>query len=102
MLNLSTWKWETRSSFPSEISDAPTIYVGTRFFLFGGYNGSTRLSRIAAYDPTNDEWTSEGHLLTPRSSSGVITVDNSFIIVGGYMSGQQSSEKKRDTIECIG
>ena len=62
--------------------------------MFGGWNGSTRLSRIAAYDPSQDEWTSEGDLLTPRRNAGVISVaENSFIIIGGYQIGQRSSEK---------
>ena len=64
------------------------------------------MSRIAAYDPTSDEWSSEGQLLTPRAYSGVIPVDDSsFIIMGGYMNinDQWSSEKceyNNEQLEC--
>ena len=74
--------------------------------VIGGSNESTRLSRIAAYDPSTDEWTNKVDLLTPRDSAGVIPVtDSSFIIMGGYMNSdyQQSSEKceySRDQLEC--
>ena len=66
--------------------------------MFGGALGSsyTPTTRIAAYTPSTDQWTTEGNLLTPRSSPGIITVDNdSFLIIGGYMEAnyQVFSEK---------
>ena len=108
LLDLTTWTWETKSSYPfeSQISGAPSLYVNQRFMLFGGQTGHTFLSRIAAYDPRKDEWTTEGHLLSPRALHGVINVaDNSFIIMGGYndFNDQQSSEKCQyngDQLEC--
>ena len=72
--------------FESQIAHAPTLYFNQRFMLVGGSDGSTYYSRIAAYDPSNDKWSSEGQLLTPRDSPGVIPVaDSSLIIIGGYM-----------------
>ena len=74
--------------------------------VIGGRNGSTYLSRIAAYDPSTDQWTNEGKLLTPRSNAGVIPVtDSSFIIMGGYSnSGDQIRSEKceynGDQLEC--
>ena len=72
--------------------------------VFGG-NGSTLFSRIVAYNPSTDEWTTEGNLLTPRERPGVITVGDEFLIIGGDMnsSDEQSSEKCKyhsDLMEC--
>ena len=41
----------------------------------GGSDGSGHLSDILRYEPESDEWTSTGHLATPRSVHGVSTVD---------------------------
>ena len=89
LLDLATWTWETRMAYPfaSTIWDAPIIHTKQTFFLFGGDDQSTRgwSSRIAAYDPSTDEWTSEGNLLTPRHNAGIIAVADSFLIVGGFI-----------------
>ena len=76
--------------------------------LFGGFESgsfSSVLSRIAAYNPHTDKWTSKGDLRTPRARAGVITVDDEFIIIGGVIySGQRSSEKCRyngEQLECV-
>ena len=107
MLDLSTFTWETKSPYPfeSEIHQASIIYMHQSFMLFGGFNtsGWYTLSRIAAYNPHTDEWTSKGHLLSPRARYGVISVVDEFIIIGGYTSGQRSSEKCRyngEQLEC--
>ena len=62
--------------------------------LFGGSGSSeTYLSRIAAYMPDTDEWTTEGYLLTPRRYAGVITVsDDEFLISGGHMRCSYNTE----------
>ena len=108
LLDLSTWTWETKTPYPfeSEITEARIIYVGDKFIMFGGENDSNLLTRITAYTPNTDQWTTEGYLLTPRSNAGVITVDNdSFLIIGGNMklNYQVNSEKcvyNGDQLEC--
>merc|ERR1712106_511326 len=104
LLDLSTWQWDTRAAYPFEawIYDAPIIHVNGRFMLFGGA-GSSRLSRIAAYTPSTNEWTTEGSMKTARNRHGVINVGNEYVVIGGWMKGQQSSEKCRyagDQLEC--
>ena len=76
--------------------------------MIGGANSneSNPVTRIATYTPSTDQWTTEGYLLTPRSSPGVITVDNhSFLIIGGFMKSntQKISEKceyNGNQLEC--
>ena len=78
--------------------------------VIGGRNGSTYLSRIAAYDPSTDKWTNEGQLRSPRIVAGVLPVtDSSFIIMGGFedsddnISDQIISEKceyNNEQLEC--
>ena len=69
--------------------------------LFGGFESgsfSSVLSRIAAYNPHTDEWTSKGDLLSSRARPGVIAVNDELIIFGGYIdNGQRSSEKCRNS-----
>merc|ERR1712106_93827 len=105
LLDLSTWQWDTRAAYPFEtrIYRAPIIHVNGRFMLFGGWNGSTHLSRIAAYTPSTNEWTTEGSMKTARIRHGVINISNEYVVIGGYMYGQHSSEKCRyvnDQLEC--
>ena len=61
--------------------------------LFGGDNGLTHLSRIAAFTPSTNKWTNEGNMQTGRYYHGVINVADDYVIIGGLMDGQQSSEK---------
>ena len=72
--------------------------------LFGGYDGSSRLSRIAAYMPSTNEWMSEGNMRTPRDAHGVINLGNAYFIIGGDMEDHKSSEKCRyvnDQLRCM-
>ena len=41
----------------------------------GGWDGSNDLSDVLRYEPESKEWTSTGHLATPRSNHGVSTVE---------------------------
>ena len=112
LLDLSTWTWETKTPYPFEegIFWAPIINVGDKFVIFGGSNDNiifNKLSRITAYTPHTDEWTTEGKLLSVRSHAGVITIDyDSFLIMGGGTSSsfQFSSSEKcvyiDDQLEC--
>ena len=78
----------------TQINEAPMIHVIDRFMLFGGFNGPSRLSRIAAYKPSTNKWMTEGDMRTPRDSPGVINVGDKYVIIGGAMTKdiQQSSE----------
>ena len=63
-----------------------------------------RLSRIAAYRPSTNEWTSEGSIKTARQASGVINVGDEYVIIGGWMdTGNKRSEKCHyvgDQLKC--
>ena len=63
LLNVVSWKWERRSSFPYEriVFDAPVAYIDQKFFIFGGDCGG-RATRIAAYSPIGDSWQEMGNL----------------------------------------
>ena len=107
LLDLSSWTWETKSPYPFESSvyNAPTIYINHKFLIFGGYDYPTYFSRIGSYTPSTDMWKTEGYLRTPRFRAGVITVGESFLVVGGVMKPnyQERSEKceyRYDQLEC--
>lgn len=73
---------QKRHTRQSTIYNVPIIHLNQKFILVGGYNGSTRFSRIAAYDPSTNEWNNGARLLTPRNNAGVIPIaDTSFIIM---------------------
>ena len=87
----------------TQINEAPMIHVIDRFMLFGGFNGPSRLSRIAAFTPSTNKWTTEGHMQTPRSSHGVINFGDEYLIIGGNMDGKRKSENCSylgDQLEC--
>ena len=90
--------------FETQIYAAPIIHVNGRFILFGGSSdGSSVLSRIAAYTPSTNEWTTEGYMQTPRNSHGVINVGDEYVIIGGIYDVASSSEKCRyvgNQLEC--
>ena len=105
LLDLDTWRWERRAEYPFEttIYDARTVHYNQQFYLFGGKKrSSSRLSRIAAYNPTTDQWFDKGQLLTARSSSGVIWDENGFLIVGGWIYYVKSEKClfNGDQLEC--
>ena len=72
--------------------------------VFGGSpDGSSRLSRIAAYAPSTNEWTTDGNLKEGRFHHGVINVGDEYLVIGGWDTGQRRSEKchyTHDQLEC--
>ena len=84
LLDVSTLKWETKNRWPfgKQIFNSVNIYVQGRFMMFGGrqYSHSTK---IYAYTPSTDTWTEEGDLLQFRLGGAVLSIDDSFLIVGG-------------------
>ena len=97
LLSLTTWKWSVRAPYPFEMSitSAPTVYLNHDFILVGGWTGLGTLSRIAAYSPQTDQWTTKGNLLTPRADHGVRIIPNGLLVIGGRMDShnEQMSEK---------
>lgn len=107
LLSTTTWKWSVVTPYPFEPSIywARIVHFNASFFLFGGKNGSTGLSRIASYSPVTNQWISRGQLLTRREYAGVIWDGDAFIVIGGWIeAGDDGSSEKchfvGEQIEC--
>ena len=88
-------RWRTGGALPSARSGLRGVTILNQFYVTGecwavmmyllsvvpliifpgGYDDSDTLSDILRYEPESKEWTSTGHLATPRSVHGVSTVD---------------------------
>ena len=91
--NETEWVEVAEYPFGSFIYAAPMLYYPStdEFLLIGGKgphvmgNGPRISNRIDVYSPTSDTWTTKGNLLTKRTHAGVHTIDNGFLVVGGFM-----------------
>ena len=59
----------------------PSIYHSGSFYIFGGYRNS---NNIARFDEVTRTWSLAGKLNSNREGHGVIYVDSTFLIIGGY------------------
>ena len=61
--------------------------INNSFFVFGGFDGSTRVNDTHMYDLTKKEWTAvefSGPAPSPRHSHSAIVYKDSMYIFGGY------------------
>lgn len=107
LLDLHTKKWQRRASYPyaDDIRDAPLLYYQSTFIIFGGYisRNPRATSVIARFSPATNQWTKLGDLLTYKSHHTAIQVPGSFLIVGGYFSGNFKMERctvKNNAMKC--
>ena len=85
-MSVKTWKWRHKASYPyaaREILDAPTLFSGKSFYVFGGYNSPYgTMSTIAAFT-RGTGWKKVGNMKSQRYDASVIEVDGHFLIIGG-------------------
>ena len=102
-LNLSTWRWEIRATYPysSSIWYHANLIHNNRFVVFGGSGGG---QTIAAYDYSTNSWQKLGDLVNGRSEHAVIATQGAFLVVGNDINGGTKTEKctlNGNTMTCI-
>merc|ERR1712232_1548573 len=68
----------------TEREGCAVVSVGKKIYVFGGYDGRTRLSSAEFYDTTSHEWTKLPDMKQKRSSFAATAVGNRICIVGGW------------------
>ena len=70
------------------VSCYTTAATSDSTFFFGGYGGN--YSRVAKF--TNNAWSEEGSMISPRYGHGSITLGDQSMQISGYLSGQPATE----------
>ena len=84
LLDLSTWTWETRSPYYTDVNSFATLYYDNNMFVFGGESTTldNMLDTIRSYDPDANTWTDRGTLLKTHVTHSVIISLDEFLILG--------------------
>ncbi len=88
--NTSTWSLVTNSqdsAAPSPRDRHVAVVWGSGFFVFGGFDGSTRVNDTYLYDLVNKQWSvlqCGGAVPSPRHSHAAVVYKDSMYVFGGY------------------
>ena len=79
---------DTGTTLPTVTTGIGTAAVGTKIYLFGGYNSNGRLNTIQVFDTTNNTiQTLSTTLPSEAESIGTAAVGTKIYLFGGYRSG---------------
>ena len=97
LMDTQTMKWTTKQEYPYEekIFAARSLFYSDQFIIFGGELGYSTVSRIAAYNPQTDNWSTLGFLKTKRTYTSVIQMEDEFLIIGGLEMDESESNSRR-------
>ena len=83
LLDLSSWTWETRKPYSTDVWNFATLVYDESMFVFGGYSSQKGpLDLIRSYNPNTDTWIGRGKLLEPHCTHDVIFSSGLFLILG--------------------
>merc|ERR1712079_201951 len=92
VLRAGSSRWRTGGALPSARRRLRGVTILNQFYVTGGYDGSVNtLSDVLRYNPESEEWTSTGHLATPRYYHAVSTVD--IASVAAFCSPEESGTR---------
>ena len=77
----------TVSNMRSKRSGAAAAAVGSKIYVMGGYDGSSRLNTCEVYDTTTNAWTSIANMTTKRSCLAAAAVGSKIYAIGGGENG---------------
>jgi len=55
-----------------------------KLYVCGGYDGSSSLSSVECYDPTNNQWSMASHMVRHRSAAAVTVLEGQIYVLGGH------------------
>ena len=89
---------DTGTTLPTVTTGIGTAAVGTKIYLFGGYNSNSRLNTIQVFDTTNNTiQTLSTKLPTVENSIGTAAVGTKIYLFGGYSSDYLNTIQVFDT-----
>ncbi|MDI3341837.1 MAG: kelch repeat-containing protein [Sphaerobacter sp.] len=77
----------TKASMPTAREGLAAAAVNNVIYAIGGYNGTSYLATVEAYDPSSNTWTSKAAMPTARGYLAAAAVNNVIYAIGGYNSG---------------
>ncbi len=84
----NTIAWTTAASSPIARSEAMTVTIDDKMYVFGGYTDSTftPTKRVDVYDPAKNTWTrlTDSDMPVALTHSGCTLVGRNVVIAGGY------------------
>ena len=94
LLDLSTWTWETRSPYYTDVNGFATLYFDNSMFVFGGESTKKgkNLDTIRSYDPDANTWTDRGTLLQTHITHSVIISLGEFLVLGDSSYNHESEK----------
>src|SRR5206468_3550529 len=75
--------WTTKAPMPTARYGLGVATVDGILYAVGGWNGSSHLSTVEAYNPTTDTWGTKASMPTARADVGVAVVNGILYAVGG-------------------
>ena len=99
-LNGAQWSIEDNYPFHADISESAVVSKDQDFYVFGGWSDYKAKATIAKFNTATREWSQVGTMKSARHGHSVISIGNSFMIVGGI--GQTSIEEciEGETVNC--
>ena len=80
--NPATNKWAARSSAPHYHRLGAGGFIGGKFYVVGGFNGSQPVADLDVYDPATDTWTTRAPIPTAGRAIGTARQAKLYIIAG--------------------
>jgi len=78
--------WQPAQDGPIARLEAPSVVLGGRVLVFGGFEkGLKALTRVDAYDPSTDAWSSLADLPTPVTHAGFARDQRDVWVAGGFL-----------------
>ena len=80
--NPATNKWAARSSAPHYHRLGAGAFIGGKFYVVGGFNGSQPVADLDVYDPATDTWTTRARIPTAGRAIGTALQGRLYVIAG--------------------
>ena len=75
--------WETLSSMPTS-RECDIALFEDKIYAFGGYDGSSGLTKVEVYDIANDSWSNKAEMPYDLSAYHLASYDNFIFLIGDY------------------
>ena len=100
--SLTGAQWSVEKDYPFyvDISESAVVSKNQDFYVFGGWSDYKGKATIAKFNAATRQWSQVGTMKSPRHGHSVISIGNSFMIVGGI--GQTHIEEcvGEETVDC--
>ncbi|XP_062405495.1 kelch-like protein 3 isoform X1 [Sardina pilchardus] len=77
-------RWYQVADLPSRRCRAGVVFMGSRVYAVGGFNGSLRVRTVDMYEGGRDQWSTVASMQERRSTLGAAVLGDLLYAVGGF------------------